>query len=115
MALANHPLIGQADAEARAAAARRGQVASVKLPQVDATAGASWAEAHSTASGEQVRSTASNVQGTVTQLVTDFGRTGAVAGPGRGPGRSRGAGARAGPAWKSCSTRGWPISTSCAP
>jgi len=76
-ALANHPLIGEADAEVRAAAARRGQVASVQLPQVDARAGVSWLEAHSTASGEQVRSTASNVQGTVTQLVTNFGRTGA--------------------------------------
>ena len=76
-ALTNHPLVGQADAEVRAAAARRGQVASVQLPQVDASAGVNWLEAHSTASGEQVRSTASNVQGTVTQLVTNFGLTGA--------------------------------------
>ena len=77
MALANHPLIGEADAGVRAAAARRGQVASVKLPQVGASAGVSWLEAKSNASDEQVRSTASNVQGTVTQLLTDFGRTGA--------------------------------------
>ncbi len=77
MALANHPLIGEADAGVRAAAARRGQVASVKLPQVDAIAGVSWLEAKSNASDEQVRSTASNVHGTVTQLLTDFGRTGA--------------------------------------
>jgi outer membrane protein TolC len=77
MALANHPLIGEADAGVRAAAARRGQAASVRLPQVGASAGAGWVEAKSAATDQQVRSTTSNVQGTVTQLLTDFGRTGA--------------------------------------
>jgi outer membrane protein len=77
MALANHPLIGEADAEVRAAVARRGQVASVKLPQVDASAGVSWLETKSSVTGDQERFNTSNVQGTVTQLVTNFGRTGA--------------------------------------
>jgi len=76
-ALANHPLIGQADAGARATAARRGQAASVELPQVAATAGASWAEAKSASTGSQESASATTVRGTVNQLLTDFGRTGA--------------------------------------
>jgi len=77
-ALANHPLIGQADAGARAAVARREQVASARLPQVGAIAGWSWGEVHSPTSGDQVQNTASTVKGTVSQLLTDFGRIGAT-------------------------------------
>jgi outer membrane protein TolC len=77
-AIAKHPLVGQADAGVRAAAARREQVASVRLPQVDATAGASWAEARAGASGDYDTFTATTVKGTLAQLVTDFGRTGAT-------------------------------------
>ena len=77
IALANHPLIGQADAGTRAAVARREQTASVRLPQVAATAGASWAEAKSAATGNQDSYAATAVKGTVSQLLTDFGRTGA--------------------------------------
>jgi outer membrane protein TolC len=51
-ALRNHPVVAQADAEARAAAARRGQVASIQYPQVGANAGASWSEAVSPATGD---------------------------------------------------------------
>jgi outer membrane protein TolC len=76
-ALDKHPLIGQADAGARAAAARREQVAAVRLPQVAAAAGLSWSETPSPASGDQERFTATTVKGTVSQLLTDFGRTGA--------------------------------------
>lgn len=76
-ALANHPQIGQADAETRAAVARREQVASTRLPQVSASAGWSWAEAASSTTGDPVRATATTVKGTVSQLLTDFGRTGA--------------------------------------
>jgi len=76
-ALANHPLVGQADAEVRAAGARRGQAASVTLPQ--ASGAASWivSEAPSAASGDQESTTTATVQGALTQLITDFGRTGA--------------------------------------
>ncbi len=77
IALANHPGVGQADADARAAAARRGQAAAARLPQVDAAAGWKWSEAYSSTSADQVRATSTSVQGTVTQLLTDFGRTGA--------------------------------------
>jgi len=77
-ALDNHPLIGQADAAKRATLARREQAASVKLPQVAASAGWTWAENHSATTGDQVRSTVSTVKGTMTQLLTDFGRTGAA-------------------------------------
>ena len=115
-ALANHPLVGQADAETRAAVARRGQAASVRLPQVDATAGVNWAEAHSAGErGTGAIDTATTVQGTVTQLLTDFGRTGASVAAGRGtwpPPRRR---APARHAWKSSSPRRLPISMSCAP
>ena len=73
-ALANHPLIGQADAGVRAAIARREQVASAKLPQAAATAGWSWSEAPS---GAEDKFTTTTVKGTVAQLLTDFGHTGA--------------------------------------
>ena len=78
MALANHPLVGQADAGTRAAVARRGQAGSAGLPQVGASAGWNWAETHSPTTDAQVRNTASSVKGTVSQLLTDFGRTGAT-------------------------------------
>jgi len=74
-ALANHPVIGQADAEVRAAEARRGQVASARLPQLDATAAASMLESKSSVTGEYDTYNTSNVQAEVTQLLTDFGRT----------------------------------------
>ena len=74
-ALRNHPVVAQADAEARAAVARRGQVASIQYPQVDANAGASWSEAVSPATGDPDQATLTSVQGTVSQLLTDFGRT----------------------------------------
>jgi outer membrane protein TolC len=78
LAIKNHPVVAQADAEARAAEARRGQVASVAYPQVGASAGASWTEAVSAATGDSERATLTSVQGSVTQLITDFGRTSAT-------------------------------------
>ena len=75
IALRNHPVVAQADAEARAAVARRGQVASVQYPQVGANAGASWSEAVSQATGDPDQTTLTSVQGSVSQLLTDFGRT----------------------------------------
>jgi outer membrane protein TolC len=77
IALANHPLIGQADAGTRAALARRGQAAAAGLPQLGASAGWNWNEAPSATTGGQVHSTASSLKGTLSQLLTDFGRTGA--------------------------------------
>ncbi len=76
-ALASHPLIGQADAGARAAAARREQATSVRLPQVAATAAWNWGEVRSPTSGDQQTSSTTSVRGTVSQLLADFGRTGA--------------------------------------
>lgn len=76
-ALKNHPLVGQADAEVRAAEARRGQVASGRLPQVSANAAASMLESKSSLTGEYDTYNTSNVQGAVSQLLTDFGRTSA--------------------------------------
>jgi outer membrane protein TolC len=76
-ALARHPQVGQADAAARASAARRGQAAAARLPQVSATAAFGWAETHSPTSGEQATNATSSVKAAVSQLLTDFGRTGA--------------------------------------
>jgi outer membrane protein TolC len=75
-ALVKHPLIAQADAGTRAAAARREQVASGRLPQVDVAASWNWAETDLTSGGHDYPTTAT-VKATVSQLVTDFGRTGA--------------------------------------
>jgi outer membrane protein TolC len=75
IAVRNHPRVGQADAEARAVDARRGQVASVTYPQVNASAGAAWSEDVSRVTGDSDRTTSTAVAGNVTQLVTDFGRT----------------------------------------
>jgi outer membrane protein TolC len=74
-ALAHNPKVGQADAQTRAAAARRGQVASVRLPQLSGAAGYTWAETHP--AGLQTRDTLASVSGTLSQLITDFGRTSA--------------------------------------
>ena len=76
-ALANNPQVGEADAGTLAAVARREQTASTRLPQVSASAGWGWAEVKSPTSGDQDRSTATAAKGTVSQLLTDFGRTGA--------------------------------------
>lgn len=78
LALSNNPLVGQADAGVRAAVARRGQRASSRLPQASATSDWSWAEAPSSMTGDQVRSTTTSVKGTVSLLLSDFGRTGAA-------------------------------------
>ena len=78
LAVKNHPLVGQADADARAAVARRGQIASVRYPQIGANAGASWSEAVSPATGDSEDATFTTVNGSVSQLVTDFGRTAAT-------------------------------------
>jgi outer membrane protein TolC len=77
-ALANNPLVGQSDAGVRAAVARREQVAASAWPQANATVGASWSEAPSPATGQQDHSTGTLVKGSVSQLLTDFGRTGAA-------------------------------------
>jgi outer membrane protein TolC len=76
-ALTNHPAVKQADAEARAAASRLGQAESGYYPQVAGLAGWSLADNTSVVVGDSRVKTAI-VQGSVTQLITDFGRTGAV-------------------------------------
>ena len=75
-ALANHPLVGQADAGVRAADARSGQARSVTLPQ--ASGAASWFLSEAPTPSGQETDTTATVQGAVSQLVTDFGRTGAA-------------------------------------
>lgn len=72
IAIANHPRVGQADAETRAAAARAGQSRSAYYPQADVSAGAARARTPGSAAGDS-----GFAEGAVSQLVTDFGRTGA--------------------------------------
>jgi outer membrane protein TolC len=76
-ALARHPSVGAADAETRAAAARLGLAASVRYPQVGAQGGYTFSESPSSSTGAVIAAKTGLVQGTVTQLLTDFGRTGA--------------------------------------
>lgn len=77
IALGNHPLVGQADSETRAAAARKGQSASGLYPAVNFATGYSRARSFSAQSGKSSMASNEFAQGTVSQLVTDFGKTGA--------------------------------------
>lgn len=74
-ALALHPLVGQADADADAAFAREAQTRTVLYPQVGASVGWNRAQTYSGSAGRTTTATNEAIQGTVSQLVTDFGRT----------------------------------------
>lgn len=77
IALAKHPLVGQADAETRAAAARKGQSESGYYPSVNLATGYSRSRIFSSLIRKSFTTNTDSLQGTVSQLVTDFGRTGA--------------------------------------
>ena len=92
-AIANNPMVGQSDAEVRAAAARRGQAASAAAPG-RRERGLSWTEAKSDrerrAGAVHRVQRAGHRRATGDRLRPHRGD----GGPGRGPGRGRGAGAR---------------------
>jgi outer membrane protein TolC len=77
IALANHPLVKQADAEIDAAAARKGQAESAWYPFVNLSTGYSRNRTFSTQTGLSDVSSNSFVRGDLTWMLYDFGRTGA--------------------------------------
>ncbi len=77
-ALANHPLVGQADAEILAAGARKGQAESARYPSIDLSAGYSRSRTFSSSSLRSSTASSDFLQGTLSQVITDFGRTGSA-------------------------------------
>ena len=77
IALARHPLVNRADAETRAAEARRGQAKSAYYPTVGIAAEYSRTRSFSGQPGASSTSEDESVEGTLTQVLADFGRRGA--------------------------------------
>jgi outer membrane protein TolC len=75
IALANHPLVGQADATSRSAEARKGQAEAAHYPSVSLTAAYLRTRTFSAVTGNPITSTIDSIQGNAGLLVTDFGRT----------------------------------------
>jgi outer membrane protein len=78
IALSRHPLVGQADAETTAAIARKGQAESGYYPTIGLSTGYSRNRVSVSSFGGEDRSTTVSsrfVEGTVSQILTDFGRT----------------------------------------
>ena len=77
MALKNHPLILQSDADAAAAVARKGQARSAWYPSVDLSAGYSRVRSFSATSDRNVTTVNEFARGDLRWMLYDFGRTGA--------------------------------------
>jgi outer membrane protein TolC len=80
IAVARHPQVSQADAETQAAAARKGQAQSPYYPAIDLAAGYSYFHGFSSSTGQNFSTTTYSTQGRLSQILTDFGRTGAQVG-----------------------------------
>ncbi|HEY7527904.1 MAG TPA: TolC family protein [Candidatus Deferrimicrobiaceae bacterium] len=80
IAVARHPQVSQADAEIQAAAARKGQAQSPYYPAIDLETGYSYFKGFSSSSGRSFSTESLSAQGRLTQVITDFGRTGAQVG-----------------------------------
>jgi TolC family type I secretion outer membrane protein len=78
IALDRHPQVSQADADTRAAAARKGQAQSAYYPSIDLSAGYSRSRSFSTSQERNLTTTTEFLQGSLSQVLTDFGRTGAA-------------------------------------
>ena len=76
-ALAHHPLVGQADAEVIAAGARKGGAQAAYYPSIDLTMGYSYFKGYSSSVGRTFAVTSIPAQGKISQILSDFGRTGA--------------------------------------
>lgn len=75
IALSHHPLVLQSEAETTAAIARKGQAGSGYYPSVNLSAGYSRARTLSSQSGQSGTSSSEFVEGNVSQILSDFGRT----------------------------------------
>ena len=78
IALSRHPRVNQADAETLAAKARKGQAQSPYYPAIDLKTGYSYFKGYSSSTGRSFSATTLSGQGTLSQTITDFGRTGAA-------------------------------------
>jgi outer membrane protein TolC len=79
IALSRHPRVNQADAETLAAKARKGQAQSPYYPAIDLKTGYSYFKGYSSNTGRSFSATTLSGQGTLSQILSDFGRTGAAA------------------------------------
>jgi outer membrane protein len=77
IALKNHPLILQSDANVAAAVARKGQAQSAWYPAVNLSTGYSESRAYSAAANRNVTAPSEFVQGNLGWMLYDFGRTSA--------------------------------------
>ena len=77
IALRNHPLVRQSDAETAAAAARKGQAESPWYPSVTLSTGYSRTRSFSAQSDKSLTATNEFLRGDLSVLLTDFGRTSA--------------------------------------
>jgi outer membrane protein TolC len=77
IAVRNHPLIRQSDAESAAAAARKGQAQAGWYPTANLSAGYSRVRDFSVQSGETVTTPNKFLRGDLSWMLYDFGRTGA--------------------------------------
>ena len=77
VALRNHPLVRQSDAETDAAAARKGQAGSAWYPSVTLSTGTSRTRSFSAQSEKSQTAANEFLRGDLSVLLTDFGRTGA--------------------------------------
>lgn len=75
IAAASHPLISQADAEILAAEARKGQAESAYFPVIGLSTGYSRSRSFSSLTRRSSTITSESLQGTLSQTITDFGRT----------------------------------------
>lgn len=77
IAVRNHPLVRQSDAESAAAAARKGQAQSGWYPTVNLSTGYSRVRDFSVQQGERDTTTNKFLRGELSWMLYDFGRTGA--------------------------------------
>jgi outer membrane protein len=75
IAVSRHPLVGRADAETAAAVARKGQAESGYYPSINLSTGYIRSRAFSSTTNQSTTDSTRFVEGTVSQILTDFGRT----------------------------------------
>ncbi len=78
IALERHPQVSQADADTNAAAARKGQAESTYYPQIGLSAGYAKSRQFSATARQSLSTSSKFLQGNLSQILTDFGRTGAA-------------------------------------
>jgi TolC family type I secretion outer membrane protein len=78
IALARHPQVSQADAETQAAQARKGQAQSPYYPAIELATEYSRFRGYSSNTDRNIDSTSISAQGNLSQIITDFGRTGSA-------------------------------------